>query len=386
MVEPAGGDGAAPAPRPLDVLALSAVPVEAAATRYRLQQFVQPLARRGIRLRVRPFLDGRTFAGLYDRSALPATTVGGVRAVARATAGLFDRRPADLLLVQREAVMFGPPLLEWLDMRRRRCPLVLDLDDATYVRYVSPTYPVLGRLMKWPSKTDTLIRWATVVTCGNERIAAHVAESGTAAVVVPTVVDTDRFHPRPPPAEGAGDDGGPIVLGWVGSHSTFPYLAGMAPVLAELARTCRFRLKVVGSGQPEVRFDGVDVETLDWDLGREPEDFASFDVGLYPVVEDAWSVGKSGLKAIQYMAVGIPYVVSPVGVAGSVGEPDVTHLCATTPEEWLAALARLIADPSLRRRMGEAGRRHVVEHYGVDHVAGMLGGALRLAAGRAATA
>jgi glycosyltransferase involved in cell wall biosynthesis len=355
-------------------MALVAVPREAAATRYRLYQFVEPLARRGIELRVRPFLDAPTFAGLYDRAALARTAAGAARGLIRVAAGILDRTPTDLIVVQREALLLGPPVVEWLSLRRYGCPLLLDLDDATYVRYVSPTYPLLGRLVKWPAKTDTLIRWAAVVTCGNDRIAAHVADAGTAPVVLPTVVDTDLFRPR------TGGDGDPIVLGWVGSHSTFPYLVALAPVLRALAGEAKFRLRVVGSGQRDIRFDGVDVETVDWDLDREVDDFRSFDVGLYPVVEDEWSVGKSGLKAIQYMAVGIPYVAAPVGAAGSVGEPGVTHLCARTPEEWLAALRRLVDDADLRRRMGAAGRAHAVDHYSVDRMAGVLAGAIRQAA------
>lgn len=354
------------------VLALAAVPIEAPATRYRLLQLVEPLARRGITLDVRPWLDSPTFATLYHRSALPRTAAGMVAALPRLASAVAAARGADAVLVQREAMLVGPPVVERLATVVGRCPLVLDLDDATFVRYVSPTYPRLGRLLKWPAKTDGLIRRAAVVTCGNAVIADHVAALGTPARRVPTVVDTDRFTPRPPP-DGSG---GVPVLGWIGSHSTFPYLRSLAPVLEALGRDHRFRMKVVGAGQ-ELRVPGVDIENLPWSLPREVDDLRSFDIGLYPIDEDAWSVGKSGLKAIQYMAVGVPFVASPVGAVCQLGQAGTTHLTATTPHEWRVALDRLLADPGLRLRMGGAGRRHALAHYTLDHVSDLMAAAIR---------
>jgi glycosyltransferase involved in cell wall biosynthesis len=361
----------------MNVLGLASYPVDAAATRYRLTQFVEPLRERGIRLTVRPFLDSRTFIDFYRRSALLSTTAGLARALPKRFDDAIRRSAqADVLLVQREAILFGPPVTEWLAMHMGRRPLVLDLDDATYVPYVGATYGKLGRLLKWPSKTDTLIRWATVVTCGSEAISAHASSVGKPAYVLPTVVNTDRFRPRAMEPNRRG----PPVLGWVGSHSTFPYLLSLAPVLAELAQRHPYRLRVVGSGRESVRFDGVDVETLDWNLERETADFQSIDIGLYPLLEDAWSVGKSGLKSIQYLAVGIPYVASPVGGAAKIGEPGVTHFCARSADDWLKALGSLIADPDLRRKMGQAGRRHALRHYTVGQAADRLADALYHAA------
>ncbi len=359
------------------VLALASYPVEAAATRYRLEQFVGPLGERGIELEVRPFLSSRQFGSLYRRDQLPRTAAGLVASAFRRFGDVARARRADVILVQREAMMFGPPLFEWLTTRVGRRPMVLDLDDATYVSYTSPTYGRLASSLKWFSKTDDLIRWARVVTCGNRYIAEYVEGKGSRARVIPTVVDTEKFRPAPP-AEGRDIP----VLGWIGTHSTFQYLKAIFPALQELARSHSFRLKVVGAGTREIDLPGVEVESLDWSLEREIADFQSFDIGLYPIVADEWSQGKSGFKAVQYMAVGIPYVVSPVGTCAELGEAGVTHLEATSPAEWTAALSRLLADEEGRRRMGSAGRRHAVEHYTVPIQADKLAQALREAAGK----
>jgi glycosyltransferase involved in cell wall biosynthesis len=366
----------------MDVLAFASYPVEAAATRYRLEQFVGPLAERGINLRVRPFLDSRLFRALYKRGELPRTMMGVMRSTLRRAGDVWAARGADVILVQREAMMIGPPLVEWLAMRVGRCPLVLDLDDATYVSYTSPTYGRLGSALKWFSKTDDLIRWAQVVTCGNRSIAEYVESKGRRAVIIPTVVDTELFRPRAMEATNA--QAGPPVLGWIGTHSTFPYLEMIFPALQQLAREHNFRLKIVGAGRERVEIPGVEVESLDWNLAREIEDFQSFDIGLYPIdarlYADQWAAGKSGFKAIQYMAVGVPYVVTPIAACKEIGEPQKTHLFAGTQDEWREGLARLLSDEELRRRMGEAGRQHALEHYTVPVQADKLAGVLREAA------
>jgi hypothetical protein len=183
----------------LKVLALASYPIEAAATRYRLAQFVSPLKERGITLEVHPFIDSRLFDSLYRRSALPFTALNLVGALARRFGDVWRARGVDVLLVQREAMLFGPPVIEWLAMTLGHCPIVLDLDDATYLPYVSPVYGRMASALKWFSKTDDLIGWAQVVTCGNRTIADYVESKGVKTAIIPTVVDTELFRPRARP-------------------------------------------------------------------------------------------------------------------------------------------------------------------------------------------
>src|SRR5207237_8459149 len=57
---------------PLRVLALASYPTEAAASRFRVAQFIEPLAARGIDLTFSPFLDAPLFASLYRPAKLLA--------------------------------------------------------------------------------------------------------------------------------------------------------------------------------------------------------------------------------------------------------------------------------------------------------------------------
>jgi glycosyltransferase involved in cell wall biosynthesis len=348
---------------PLKVLALASYPVETASSRFRIAQFIEPLTARGIDFTFSPFLDAPLFASLYRPAKLLARLPRLVfRTFARLGAAF---RRADVIFVQREAMLFGPPLIEWLAARVRRRPLVLDLDDATWIAYRSPVYGRLATLLKWPSKTDRLIRWARVVTCGSPNIAAYAASLGAETVLVPTVADTRLFHPRqtPPPEV--------PVVGWIGTHGTFPFLQRLLPLFERLAREVRFEMVIIGSGGK--------ADTRAWNLEREAEDFRSLDIGVYPIGDDAWSAAKSGFKAIQYMASGVPFVMTPAGVCATMGLPGETHLLASTDDEWLDALRRLLTDPALRARMGRAGRAFAERHYSVEMQADRLADAIRKA-------
>jgi glycosyltransferase involved in cell wall biosynthesis len=85
---------------------------------------------------------------------------------------------------------------------------------------------------------------------------------------------------------------------------------------------------------------------------------------------DDWVIGKSGLKAIQYMAFGLPVVASDAGITPRVVRDRVTGILVRTDDEWLEALERLVRDPELRRQLGEAGRRDVMQKYSTRAVAG----------------
>ncbi len=158
----------------MNVLGLCSYPVEAAATRYRLAQYVEPLAAKGIHLSVSPFLDGENFERLYRQGNFLRKSAEMLPPILKRVKESFDIRRFDLLFVQREAAIFGPAIFEILYQTIGKMPLVLDLDDATYVRYVSPTYGRLGSFFKFFGKTDNLIRRAETVVCGN-RLLPHTS-------------------------------------------------------------------------------------------------------------------------------------------------------------------------------------------------------------------
>jgi glycosyltransferase involved in cell wall biosynthesis len=354
---------------PLRVLAVATYPLLAAATRYRLLQYVPLLAEEGVQVDVRTFLSDRVFTGLYDRRRILQTIGGVVAGVGRRISDAFHLGHYDLIFVQREAALIGPAVFEWL--AQRSLPMVLDLDDSTYIERPSEVFGIVAKLLKFHGKTARMIPWSDHVVCGNPTIAAYVAKRGIPVSILPTIVDVNVFTPR---AESSEDD--PLVIGWMGTHSTYAYLRSLIPVFQRLAKTHRFKLRIIGSGREEA-IDGVEAEFAAWRLDREVADLQAFDVAVYPIIVDEWAEGKSGFKSIQYLSCGLPFVASPVGVVSQIGVPEETHLEARTDDEWERALSRLLTDAALRRRLRDAGRHYAVERYSTRDSAAQLAGIFR---------
>lgn len=340
-----------------------------------MAQFVEPLRERGIELTISPFLNRGQFHLLYKGRGFVRKAFGMIGPLLGRIREIVEIHKYDLIFVQREAMIFGPGIFEWLFRKIGNIPMVLDLDDATYISYVSPRYGRLGSAFKFFGKTDNLIRHSAAVVCGNRFIAEHAESLGAHTVIVPTVVDTALFHPF------AKTNAIPVI-GWIGTHSTYPFLESLFPVLERLASKHRFVLRVVGAGRDDVLVKGVDVDNRNWSLEREAEDFRTLDIGLYPMslsdsAKAEWLLGKSGFKAIQYMAVGVPFVMSPVGVGAEIGEAGNTHFTAESEEEWFPALDHLLGSASHRIEMGAKGREFALKHYTIDQQADKIGALFR---------
>jgi glycosyltransferase involved in cell wall biosynthesis len=276
----------------------------------------------------------------------------------------------DVAFVFREATLLTPAVLERLILGS--LPMVLDFDDAIYLPPAHPVNPWVAWL-KDADKTDTLCQWARHVTVGNETLARHARPLSRAVTVLPTTIDTDSYvpsnrvaNPRP-------------VVGWSGSLTTLPYLARLHDTLLALRGRVDFELRVIGG---DVRMPGLDVKCQPWQAETEVRDLQGLDVGLMPLPDDPWTRGKCGLKALQYMALGIPAVVSPVGVNAEIVSNGVDGFHASTPGEWVSHLSRLIGDPALRARVGVEARRTVETRYSARVHAPRLAAVLRKAAGK----
>jgi glycosyltransferase involved in cell wall biosynthesis len=357
----------------MKVLALASYPVESAATRYRVMQFVDPLRAAGIEVDVSPFLSSEAFKGFYSGGSGRFSNVAS--GIARRVGEVFTAGRYDALFVQREAMFFGPAVFEWLLTEVRGLPMILDLDDATYIPYTSPTFGRLGSALKCFGKTDRLIERADSVVCGNRFIAEYAASKGARTLTLPTTVDPDIFKP-------SVKRNSIPVLGWIGTHSTFPLLESIFDVLSKLTSKHEFTLRIIGSGRSDLSVPNVTVENIPWALESEPMEFASFDIGLYPIVtsssaSDEWLKGKSGFKAIQYLASGIPFVMTPVGVCAEIGTPGVTHVNATTDDQWFEALDGLLADAARRQSMGQSGREEFLRRFdprrNIEELVGIFG-------------
>ena len=177
---------------------------------------------------------------------------------------------------------------------------------------------------------------------------------------ISSTINTNTYQPVNSYSNIAGK---PITLGWSGSHSTERYLSLLADVLREVAKQRNIRLIVIGSGNFTI--PGVQVESIAWNSETEVADLQRIDIGLYPLPDDPWVYGKSGLKALQYMALGIPTVATAIGTNFRVIHHEKCGLLVKTDQEWITGLLDLIDNPEKRRSLGLAGRDRVEKYYSI---------------------
>lgn len=278
-----------------------------------------------------------------------------LRALVQRLADVAAAGRYDTVLVTREAYPIGPAFIETM-LRPRGPRIAFDFDDAIWIPNYSAANP-LARWLKRPEKTALILRLSDVAIAGNAYLAAYAARYCRSVVVIPTTIDTDAYVPGP------RRDGGRVVIGWTGSTTTQGYLDLVVEPLRHLQRERGARVVTVGA--PDWSPAGLDVERHPWSPETEVGLLQTFDIGLMPLTRDPWSEGKCGLKALQYMALGVPAVVSPVGVNTQIVEHWRTGVHAEGPDAWHEALLRLHDDAALRRRLGDRARVVVEERYSV---------------------
>jgi len=322
--------------------------------RYRLEQWEPLLREHGVEITYAPFEDEELHALVYESGMIgkKARLVG--RGLGRRLSLIRKVKDYDLVYILREAALLGPPVFERL-IHQRDVPIVFDFDDAVFVSYRSPSNGYLSYL-KFASKTKTICRIASHVMVGNPYLAEYARQVNDRVTVIPSTINTERY--QAPPAKNSS---GPLVIGWTGSHSTVQHLDTLRSALKKLAQRESFRLRVIGT--PKYECPTVEVEAMRWRAETEPEDLSVIDIGVMPLPDDRWSKGKCGMKALQFMAMGIPTICSPVGVNTDIIQDDQNGFIAASEDEWVEKLSRLLRSRELRQRLGQAGRATVEQKY-----------------------
>jgi glycosyltransferase involved in cell wall biosynthesis len=334
------------------VLALVPYPANRApGQRYRIEQWAPLLRRAGVQVTLSPFLSRRGMDLLYEPGHVTAKAQEVLRGYLKRLADAFLPGSTDVIFVYREAALLGPAWIEQVLGLRR--PLVFDFDDAIYLADTSQAN-AWSRTLKSVTKVEAICNAARHVTVGNEFLARYAKDRAREVTVVPSTIDTDSYQIQPRARNRVP------VIGWTGSVTTAPYLTALAPALRRLREKQEFELRVIGA---KVDIEGLAIRCLPWRAETEPDDLRALDVGLMPLPDDEWSRGKCGMKALQYMALGIPPVVSPVGVNSTIVHDGVNGFYARAEEEWIDRIGLLLEDESLRRSLGQEARRTVEESY-----------------------
>jgi glycosyltransferase involved in cell wall biosynthesis len=361
--------------RSIRVLALSPIPEEGAGCRFRIAQFIPYLESAGFDVTLSSLFTPEFFRLVYKRGHYARKAITFAALSLKRLKSLRRLSEFDVILIYREMFPIGPAIVERVLARGNGPPIVFDFDDAIFLPSVSDANRLIG-VLKHPRKVAAIIRDSDHVITGNEYLADYARRFNPAVTVIPTSVDTNLFVPSPNGSGGRSRQPADLIVGWIGSPTTGPYIRSLSSVLSRVHDRHRFVLRVSGAGEP-FEIPGVTVQHEPWSLAREVELFNTCDIGVYPLTDDEWSKGKCGFKAIEFMACGVPVIASAVGVNCEIIQDGVNGFLAASESEWVDKLGGLLADPGLRRRFAEAGRRTIEVRYSLQVNAPRLAATLR---------
>jgi glycosyltransferase involved in cell wall biosynthesis len=286
--------------------------------------------------------------GHYGRKTVELT-----RAYGRRLRSLKQVDDYDAVLIYREAALLGPELVERLAARRK--PLIYQLDDPLYVPYRSPWSGWLSYL-KFFGKVSRIAAMSRVVIVNSSYHRDYVSRVNGNVWQIPSVVDADVYRPKP-----RTQGNGKVCVGWSGSATTVGNLQLIEASLRDIAQRRDVQIQLVGVDAPP--FPDIDLTALPWHAETEVDDLRQLDVGLAPAPVTEWNKRKFFMKIVQYMALGIPPICSPIGSNPEVIDHGRTGFLADTREEWVEAMERLITDASLRAEMSERAANVAHEKY-----------------------
>lgn len=341
----------------MKILFIEPYPTEGPSSRYRVEQYIPYFEKNGIRCIVRPFMSPGFYKIIYKKGYVLQKILYFLHSSIRRSFDIFTALGCDIVFIHLEAFPFGPPVFEYI-LAKMGKKIIYDLDDAIYLGITSPAGSFL-RYLKCPSKVREIIKLSDYIITCNAYLADYAKKYNKNVTTIHTSVDTEKFLSR------AGEGANGITIGWIGSHSTTRYLAQMEDIFHELGKRHRFTLKIIGAGEHNLKIPNVNILNMPWALKDEIEQFRSLDIGVYPLPDNEWVLGKTGFKTIQYMSVGVPCVVSDVGANRQIVQNGVNGYLAKTNEEWVNKISILIQDSDARKRIGLKGRQTVEENYSV---------------------
>lgn len=345
---------------PKKILFLAPYPEnKAPSQRLKYEQYYDIFKKEGYRLTTSSFIDDRFWRIIYKRGYLLLKVFYTVKGYLRRLQDLYRASHFDLVYVHLWVTPLGLPLFEWL-LKLRNPNIIYDIDDLIYLKSNSKNNAFIS-LIKGRKKPIYLMKIAKHVIVCTPLLEQFVMQYNDAVTDISSTINTSTYIPK---VDYSIKD--ELIIGWSGSHSTSKYLYLLSDVFRELNNEINFKLYVIGD--KDFHIDGIDIESVEWNVNSEVEDLRKIDIGLYPLPDEEWVYGKSGLKALQYMALGIPTIATAIGANYRVIEHGISGFLIPpgTDQVWKDTIIKLYNNIELRKRVGQKARERVVKLYSIE--------------------
>jgi glycosyltransferase involved in cell wall biosynthesis len=324
--------------------------------RFRFEQYIDYLKQHGFEYHISYLIDKNDDTMFYARGKYFDKMLFLFRSIRQRWKDVKMARDFDLIFLYREAHMLGTTVFE-KKLAKTGVPMIVDFDDSIWLKDISKGNRNLS-FLKRPGKTAEIISLCNASIVGNNYLAAYAGQYSKNVFIVPTTIDTDYYQPVEKKKTSEA-----IVIGWTGSSTTIKHFSLAVPILQKIRQKYGDKVRfMMISDEPYIgHLEGL--EFVKWNRGSEVADLSEIDIGIMPLPDDAWSRGKCGFKGLQYMALQIPAVMSPVGVNTEIINHSKNGFLADSTEAWQEILSQLIEDKALRKSIGQQGRKTVEAYY-----------------------
>ena len=332
---------------------------EAAGQRLKYEQHFHSWINNGYEIQVSSFMDEALWKVVYTEGNYIKKFLGVLRGYKRRFVDLFFYRKCDLVYVFMWGTPFGSSLYERM-IRLLSPSVIFDIEDNVMMEQSSAMNPIT-RLLRGTGKTRYLIKTADHVITSSPFLNDYARELNkmNQSTFISSSIDVNRFTPK----NNYQNKNKPTV-GWTGTFSSKEYLELLTPVFLKLAKKIEFKLRIIGNFKYSL--PGIDLEVIQWTKENEVKDLQGIDIGVYPLPINDWVLGKSGLKALQYMSFGLPTVATHVGTTPKIIQHLENGMLVKSEDDWVKALEMLISQPQLRESLGKKARETILMSYSIE--------------------
>lgn len=262
----------------------------------------------------------------------------------------------DVVLVQKK--LFPVHIVNYLRSHAKR--LIFDIDDSTW----HPQGRRHSFFSRWRAsrRLKCIVKVSDACLAPNMYIIDHLKCLGGHVHHVPMAISHLDWTPK------QKANCSKVRLGWSGAPLNLHYLETLEPILFDIITQYTQAEIVILCGEPPSFKSKLPHTHIKWTPGCEANVVPDFDIGLLPLPFDRFSNGKSPIKALQYLAAGLPIIASPLAGTVEIAKKAPSILLAKSPEEWKHHLSVLISSSSVILEAGKLSRTHFEENYSAEVV------------------
>ncbi len=268
---------------------------------------------------------------------------------------IFRKKPF-VALTHIELLPYVPYLAEII-LLIRRIPYIVDIDDAVYLRFENNN-KLLFLLDK--IKFNFMLSNCSAILAGNQYHYNYLKKFNNKIYYIPTNIDFSKYNYRNYPKKHKT-----FTIVWIGTPSTTIYLQKIINVLNKIKQQNNINIKIIGADKKMIK--NLDCYHIDWNENTEVSEISKCHLGIMPLLNTNWELGKCAYKILQYMSLKIPVIASPVGVNSQIITDTQNGMLAKDEEEWYSKILEIINDRDLSNKISNNGYETVKKQFNLEN-------------------